>query len=979
MNNLYDWKEQGKKVIAAKNATTLSDMYKLAAMTAVNDADIEKAFADQASGFVENAVGPLMQDQYRIGFEIVKANKDNTRLCGIFAFKINKDLIFAPVFFINGTIKGPLLYRCDRKMFVPANKDWANYLIENIEMSDGHGVPSSDRGKNPPLVQIQRAMMVPPGVVKGAAAVPVKRKRRKRNGKAIDAADKAAIENEMISEGLHKKLVKDDYNREFTNRFNKKYKDKYTSEVEEEDQAEKIATRIVKEVNVPSCTCRMQCCEDTCKECDPLETDIGEFKVKNYNEKYNVPGKLNTGDYVLKVAAWDDGTIRIGDYPITQNDGRAIANEKPLTIEVPGVAAFDIPASGAALLKQAFLQNVPDNTDTWLPALMEGIDTLSKPSGLLPELLKDEEYGYASADLITKAAASKDGYGFAEMLNSMYGSPSTWEVSAPMQKKASQEKPDDLILAVSPKPLQEGAGIPERYWKDGFYILDKRPEETMSVVYQTSPDLLSFPTDLGTYSVMLADGSFLEDVLIGRPSDIPSDQSHYTGWLQDMGWKTLGGKGEYNHPSGHYVIIKDGKSRYSHGCLAVRTGSLADYKGSVKSPEKGHLYFIAVKGMNSLLGPIAVDDVTTRDGVKFISAWGVKDLRSPNTLHNSAIWDGECPEVETNKNTLGDITLNPDMEHSDIMEGSYGKDALFIPLDRDSSKRLTAFGNDWCESAEILNEQIGNTRDIRQWLFNRYHVSIGSIRKEERMADKKAFYFFGEANSSSKPMDKKAAMVHLTRDLGVSAKQSYELLDKADESTNPVEFVLQRNGIHKNASQYTVIDSPQFQDEFSSEFGIPIQPDQTFALRVVGNQIHEQPSAVGDRLDPTSPTGLPDLTVATADPEELRSLADSYHLPNVFEHGVVGTLAETFNAMKLVEKYLPDMERALDKICRIKFLMYWCPNDFERTYGDDDMTNLEAEIESNETAFGALYLKLLKQNEKSKKADAKLMGDEIIE
>ena len=106
-------------------------------MTAANDLDIEKAFSDQASGFVENKVGDLMKDEYRIGFEIVKKNDSNTRMVGVFAFRVDKDLIFAPVFFINGEIKGPLLYRSANKMFVPADKEWASYLIESIERRDG--------------------------------------------------------------------------------------------------------------------------------------------------------------------------------------------------------------------------------------------------------------------------------------------------------------------------------------------------------------------------------------------------------------------------------------------------------------------------------------------------------------------------------------------------------------------------------------------------------------------------------------------------------------------------------------------------------------------------------------------------------------------------------------------------------------------------------------------------------------------------
>ena len=134
---------------------------KVASMTEADDLDIEKAFSDMASGFVTNRVGDLMKDEHRIGFEIVKKNDDNTRMLGIFAFKIEKDLVFAPVFFLSGEIKGPLLYRCDNKRFVPANKDWASYLIEHLEDSQGSSIDKSKSRSTESRVAMDRLLAHP--------------------------------------------------------------------------------------------------------------------------------------------------------------------------------------------------------------------------------------------------------------------------------------------------------------------------------------------------------------------------------------------------------------------------------------------------------------------------------------------------------------------------------------------------------------------------------------------------------------------------------------------------------------------------------------------------------------------------------------------------------------------------------------------------------------------------------------------------
>ena len=106
-----------------------SDWRKNAAAT-YPDQDVEKAFLDQAYVFIQNKATPLMRDPYRLGFEIVFKNDDNTRMVGIFVFRVDDDLLYAPVFFINGEIKGTdLLYRHATKKFVPLTNDWCLSLI----------------------------------------------------------------------------------------------------------------------------------------------------------------------------------------------------------------------------------------------------------------------------------------------------------------------------------------------------------------------------------------------------------------------------------------------------------------------------------------------------------------------------------------------------------------------------------------------------------------------------------------------------------------------------------------------------------------------------------------------------------------------------------------------------------------------------------------------------------------------------------
>ena len=121
-----------------------TDWKKYAAQT-YSDQDVEKAFLDQAYMFVQNKASPLMKPPHRLGFEIVFKNDANSRMVGIFAFRVGDELIYAPAFFINGSIKGTdLLYRHKNKSFVPLTNEWATYLIGLQENKMGSGISKED-------------------------------------------------------------------------------------------------------------------------------------------------------------------------------------------------------------------------------------------------------------------------------------------------------------------------------------------------------------------------------------------------------------------------------------------------------------------------------------------------------------------------------------------------------------------------------------------------------------------------------------------------------------------------------------------------------------------------------------------------------------------------------------------------------------------------------------------------------------------
>ena len=99
--------------------TSYISNWKKTASAAMKQEEAELAFAKAASAVIESKAAPFFKDDYYLGFEIVKSfNNEFTKMVGIFVFRVNKDLYYVPVFYMDGAIKcTDLLYIKDDSMF----------------------------------------------------------------------------------------------------------------------------------------------------------------------------------------------------------------------------------------------------------------------------------------------------------------------------------------------------------------------------------------------------------------------------------------------------------------------------------------------------------------------------------------------------------------------------------------------------------------------------------------------------------------------------------------------------------------------------------------------------------------------------------------------------------------------------------------------------------------------------------------------
>lgn len=124
---------------------------KVAELGGGQDTPFEQAFANLAHAYLKDKAPKLLD--YEVGFQLVEKNQENTKAVGVFGFKVADQWLYAPVFFLNGDLKGhELLYLRSQDLFVPMKDNWINYLLgrKPAMLGKAIGRQTADVGALPP-------------------------------------------------------------------------------------------------------------------------------------------------------------------------------------------------------------------------------------------------------------------------------------------------------------------------------------------------------------------------------------------------------------------------------------------------------------------------------------------------------------------------------------------------------------------------------------------------------------------------------------------------------------------------------------------------------------------------------------------------------------------------------------------------------------------------------------------------------------
>lgn len=115
----------------------------------------EAAFANLADSYLADKAPMLVR--YKIGFQLLEKNDENTRAFGIAGYKVGKRWLFVPIFFLNGELKGQdMMYLRDEDHLLPLDDKWVSEVLQDKSPVFGEGKSrfSHMKGVAPPDLNV---------------------------------------------------------------------------------------------------------------------------------------------------------------------------------------------------------------------------------------------------------------------------------------------------------------------------------------------------------------------------------------------------------------------------------------------------------------------------------------------------------------------------------------------------------------------------------------------------------------------------------------------------------------------------------------------------------------------------------------------------------------------------------------------------------------------------------------------------------
>ena len=180
------------------------------------------------------------------------------------------------------------------------------------------------------------------------------------------------------------------------------------------------------------------------------------------------------------------------------------------------------------------------------------------------------------------------------------------------------------------------------------------------------------------------------------------------------------------------------------------------------------------------------------------------------------------------------------------------------------------------------------------------------------------------------------------------------LLKEAGLREDDARFMLERQGLHKK-EQYRIQKSAYKIDESSLSAPWPDDNNNIFsdAIGISAQESFEKTEPLPGLVNPSNR----DAYNIWRDSEVKQVLeAAQSGKKEVFDTSMVKSLAKSIDISALIDEYIPDLMRGMDRVARVLFLFYWHLDKFQDRYGRQDVVELEDALKNTFKSQGDLIL-----------------------
>ncbi len=219
-----------------------------------------------------------------------------------------------------------------------------------------------------------------------------------------------------------------------------------------------------------------------------------------------------------------------------------------------------------------------------------------------------------------------------------------------------------------------------------------------------------------------------------------------------------------------------------------------------------------------------------------------------------------------------------------------------------------------------------------------------------------------EIEINGKRMQKLAALIHMVRDIGLREDTARTLLKRAAENKSTrfrIKRATQDYPLQKSGPSAPGIPEPPYGYDPMTSGQYPTQNVGEWNMKIPEMSAANTDRMIYHPLDAHSPyddtNNAPDRQS-----QQFALQASQTGQKEIFDTAMIGSLLKTVRDDSMVDKYMGDLMKALDRLGRILFLYYWHGDKFEDRYGKGEMTELEDGLRNAFEYLGDIVL-FLKQ------------------